>query len=286
MDRTIPLKILVTGANGQLGRCLLDVSKIFPQFEYHFKNSKDLDISDFNAVKLLFDTHKFQYCINCAAYTAVDKAESERDRAFLINAESVRNLAEVSLRNNTTLLHISTDFVFDGTKKTPYTEEDEPNPLNVYGASKLKGERYIMERLKKYFIIRTSWIYSEYGHNFVKTMLRLANDKKEISVVNDQIGSPTYAADLAGILMSIIANGSDKYGLFHYSNAGEISWYDFAIQIFKAYKKNVLVKPICTKDFPTAALRPAYSVLDKSKSILNLNIEIHKWNIALERAIK
>lgn len=266
MDRTIPLKILVTGANGQLGRCLLDVSKIFPQFEYHFKTSKDLDITDFDAVKLLFDTNKFQYCINCAAYTSVDRAESEMERAFLINAESVRNLAEVSLRNNTTLLHISTDFVFDGTKKTPYTEEDEPNPLNVYGASKLKGEQYIQEILNNYFIIRTSWVYSKYGQNFVKTMLRLAKERDEINVVNNQIGSPTYAGDLAEFLVYLIQNHKKQFGIYNYSNEGAVSWYEFASKIFAANKVKIKVSPITTEEYHTPAKRPMYSVLDKNKT--------------------
>tara|TARA_R110002020_G_scaffold122487_7_gene278036 strand:- start:47866 stop:48744 length:879 start_codon:yes stop_codon:yes gene_type:complete len=284
MDAIKSLKILVTGANGQLGRSILDVSKDFPQFEYHFKTSKDLDITDFDRVKELFHKENFDYCINCAAYTAVDKAESEKEKAFMINAEAVGNLAEVCLAYNVILLHISTDFVFDGTKTSPYTEEDEPNPINVYGASKLKGERYIQELLNKYFIIRTSWVYSEYGHNFVKTMLRLAREREEINVVNDQIGSPTYAGDLAEVLMTIITSGSDEYDLYHYSNDGEISWYDFAVRIFKEFKKNNLVFPMSTIDYPTAALRPDYSVLHKSKIEKILRIEIHDWRNGLRNA--
>ncbi|MEH6679585.1 MAG: dTDP-4-dehydrorhamnose reductase [Sediminicola sp.] len=277
MDAIKSLKILVTGANGQLGRSILDVSKDFPQFEYHFKTSKDLDITDFDRVKELFNKEEFDYCINCAAYTAVDKAESEKEKAFMINAEAVGNLAEVCSAYNVILLHISTDFVFDGTKTSPYTEEDEPNPINVYGASKLKGERYIQELLKKYFIIRTSWVYSEYGHNFVKTMLRLARERDEISVVSDQIGSPTYARDLAIILIKIITTASDKYGLYHYSNEGGISWYDFAKAIFEITGNNVHVNAITSEAYVTNARRPFFSVMANNKINYKLNLEIHSW---------
>jgi dTDP-4-dehydrorhamnose reductase len=167
------IKILVTGAKGQLGRCLQDVAIRFPNYDFHFKSSTDLDITSKAGIETLFESEKFDYCINCAAYTAVDKAETDQEKAFLVNAEAVKYLAEGCKEHKTILIHISTDFVFDGAKRTPYTEEDIPNPKNVYGASKLKGEHYVQEILEHYFIIRTSWVYSEYGHNFVKTMLRL-----------------------------------------------------------------------------------------------------------------
>ncbi|MCK0158135.1 dTDP-4-dehydrorhamnose reductase [Cellulophaga sp. F20128] len=259
------LKILVTGANGQLGKCIQDVAKSYPQFNFHFKTSKDLNISEKEQLGALFDQEKYDFCVNCAAYTAVDKAETEKDKAYLVNAEAVRYLAEVCKEQNCVLIHISTDFVFDGNKTTPYTEEDIPNPINVYGASKLKGEQYIHEILEKYFIFRTSWVYSEYGNNFVKTMLHLGKEREVLSVVNDQIGSPTYAGDLAKLVLGIIEVNSNKYGLYHYSNEGKISWYEFATEIFKQKGLKTKVNPIATEEYPTPARRPLYSVLDNSK---------------------
>ena len=197
MEEVIPkkLKLLITGANGQLGRCLQDVSKTFPSYDFHFKTSKELDVTNQEQINILFAKEEFDYCINCAAYTAVDKAETDRENAFLVNAEAAKYLAEACKAQNSILIHISTDFVFDGSKTTPYTEDDLPNPINVYGASKLKGEQYVQDILKQYFIIRTSWVYSQYGNNFVKTMLRLGTERHELYVVNDQRGSPTYASD-------------------------------------------------------------------------------------------
>ncbi len=285
MDKAEPLKILVTGANGQLGRCFQDVSKKVPWNEYHFKESKELDITDFDKVKALFKEEKYDYCINCAAYTAVDKAETEKDKAFLINAEAVRNLSEACKDHNATLIHISTDFVFDGNKDAPYTEEDRPNPLNVYGASKLKGEQHVQDLLVKYYIVRTSWVYSEYGHNFVKTMLRLAREREEISVVDDQIGSPTYAGDLAEVLIGIIMSGSPKYGLYHYSNEGAISWYDFAKTIFEIKGIDVKVKPIPSEAYPTPAARPSFAVLKKNKIKQEFNIDILYWGGSLIKCL-
>ena len=278
------IKILITGANGQLGMCLKDQVKKFPSFEYHFKSSKELDITNREFVSLLFSEEKYDYCINCAAYTAVDKAEEERERAFLVNAEAVKYLAEASKKSNTTLIHISTDFVFDGTKTSPYTEEDSTNPINVYGASKLKGEQYVQEILSNYFIIRTSWVYSEYGNNFVKTMLRLAKERDEISVVNDQVGSPTYAGDLAEFLLTIIAKNSNKYGLYHYSNEGAISWYDFAKEIFKESSSKLDIIPISSKKYSSNVKRPSYSVLDKSKIVKKLNISLIHFKSSLKES--
>src|SRR5690606_2749985 len=171
----------------------------------------------------------YDYCINCAAYTAVDKAETEEEKAYLVNAEAVKYLAEACKQNDTVLIHVSTDFVFDGQKGSPYTEDDPTNPIGVYGASKLKGEQYVQSILEKYFIVRTSWVYSEYGHNFVKTMLRLAEERNEISVVNDQIGSPTYAGGLAEFLCFLVQIPDNDYGIYNFSDEGEISWYDFDI---------------------------------------------------------
>jgi dTDP-4-dehydrorhamnose reductase len=279
------LKILVTGANGQLGRCLQDVAKKYPDYDFHFKTSKELDITTKEKIRSLFEQEKFEYCINCAAYTAVDRAETERDSAFLVNAEAVKYLAEACKENETILIHISTDFVFDGSKTTPYSEEDIPNPLNVYGASKLKGEQYVQEIWESYFIIRTSWVYSEYGHNFVKTMLRLGAERKELSVVIDQIGSPTSARDLAEVIMIIINSKSTKYGLYHYGNDGELSWFDFARAIFAESKSDVKLITIKTKDYPTLAKRPLYSVLVKNKITNKLNIEIPFWEESLKKTL-
>lgn len=256
-------KILVTGANGQLGRCIQDRVNLAPDYEFLFTDYQELDISDSKAVENFFEDNPIEYCINCAAYTNVDKAETEQEKTFLINAEGVRNLAKACRGQGTLLIHISTDFVFDGTKNTPYTEIDKPNPINVYGASKLKGEKYVQEILENYFIVRTSWVYSEYGHNFVKTMLRLGTGGGEISVVNDQIGAPTYAGDLAEFLLTETVSEHLSFGLYHYSNSGEISWYDFAKAIFDLAGMTCKVLPIRTKDYPTTAKRPQYSLLDK-----------------------
>jgi len=275
------LKILITGSNGQLGRSLQNITERYPDYDFHFKFSKDLDITIKERVSNLFTLEKYDYCINCAAYTAVDKAESDKENAYLVNAEAVRYLAEACKTNNTILIHISTDFVFDGAKGTPYTETDLPNPLNVYGASKLKGEQYVQQILKKYFIIRTSWVYSEYGHNFVKTMLRLGAEKDEINVVNDQIGSPTYAGDLAEVILKIIHKKAIGYGIYHYSNEGEISWYDFARAIFEIKGMNVKVNPIPSRDYPTPAKRPVFSVMDTSKIKDLLQIEVPYWTDSL-----
>lgn len=259
------LKILILGANGQLGTCFQDIAKKYLYYDFNFKTSQQLDLTEKEQISSLFSNEKFDYCINCAAYTSVDKAETDQENAFLVNAEAVRYLAEACKITHTILIHISTDFVFDGTKRTPYNEEDLPNPINVYGASKLKGEQYVQNILKQYFIIRTSWVYSEYGHNFVKTMLRLAKEKDEINVVSDQIGSPTYAGDLAEFLVFLIQNRTKQFGIYHYSNEGAVSWYEFAREIFAANKVKIKVNPITTMEYLTPAKRPMYSVLDKTK---------------------
>jgi dTDP-4-dehydrorhamnose reductase len=279
------LKIVITGANGQLGKCLQDIAEYYPHYEFHFKTSKELDITSKLQVYSLYAQEKFDYCINCAAYTAVDKAETNKEKAFLVNAEAVKYLAGACNENNTILIHISTDFVFDGSKTTPYSEEDIPNPINVYGASKLKGEQYAQEILESYFIIRTSWVYSEYGHNFVKTMLRLGAERKELSVVNDQIGSPTYARDLAEAIMEIISSEAIHFGLYHYSNEGAISWFDFAKAIFKLSNIPVRVSPISSSAYSTSAKRPEYSVMDKSKTENYLGSVILPWRDSLEKCL-
>ena len=231
--------------------------------------------------KSFFLKNEFDYCINCAAYTAVDLAEAQSILAYAVNAEGPKNLAEICQKHQATLIHVSTDFVFDGQKRTPYLETDTPNPLSVYGASKLQGERNIQEAMEAYFIVRTSWLYSEYGNNFMKTMLWLSETRNEINVVSDQIGSLTYAGDLAEVLIQIVLSSSTNYGVYHYSNSGTISWYDFAVEIFKQFGKTIEVKPIKTKDYPTAAKRPKYSVLETTKIENNFDCLRKKWYINL-----
>lgn len=280
------ITVLVTGSNGQLGKCLQDVSQGSTNINWIFKSSKELDITDEVCIAETFRSIKINYLINCAAYTAVDKAEREPEKAFLVNAEGVKLLARACKVYNVTLIHISTDFVFDGKQSTPYIETDLPNPINVYGASKLKGEQYVKEILEKYFIIRTSWVYSEHGNNFVKTMLRLANEKDKISVVDDQIGSPTYACDLAKCIIHIIGVKSQEYGLYHFSNLGEISWYDFAKAILEETNSKMTPDPIKTQEYATLATRPTYSVLDKTKIENELNLIILYWRDSLTQALQ
>lgn len=280
------LKLLITGANGQLGRCLQDLAEKYPNYQFHFKTSKELDITKKNQINKLFALEKYDYCINCAAYTAVDKAETDQEYAFLVNAEAVKYLAEACNTHNTTFIHISTDFVFDGSKKTPYSEEDVPSPINVYGASKLKGEKYVQDIIEQFFIIRTSWVYSEYGNNFVKTMLRLAKERKELSVVEDQLGSPTYAKDLAEAIMKIVCAKASDFGFYHYSNEGETSWYEFAKAIFEIKGMNVIVNPISADAYPTAAKRPCYSVMDMSKIKREFKIDTSNYRDSLKNSLE
>ena len=274
-------KILVTGANGQLGLSIKAVGKNYPSMIFTFTDVEDLDITNSKEVRSFFENNKFDYCVNCAAYTAVDKAEEDVENAFSINATAVKNLSIACKNSNVVLIHVSTDFVFDGLKKTPYSEEDLPNPLSVYGSSKLKGEQFIQDILDSYFIVRTSWLYSEYGNNFVKTMLRLSETYKEINVVDDQIGSPTYAGDLAEFIISVISLESELYGVYHFSNEGNISWYDFAVEIFEKSQRQIKVNPIESTSYPTAAKRPAYSVLGTTKAKKLGQIKIKNWKESL-----
>lgn len=253
-------KVLVTGAAGQTGQCMKSLVDDYSDVSFVFFDSTSLDISDKLKLDEVFGLERPDFCINLAAYTAVDKAEDDKELAFKVNAEAVLYLAEVCNKYNCVLMHISTDFVFDGEKCVPYVVSDIPNPINVYGASKLQGELYIKANLERYYIIRTSWVYSDYGHNFKKTMLRLAETRNEISVVNDQIGCPTDAMDLCHFLLSL-TQGSKAYGIYHFSGGVVCSWYDFAISIFKESNINIKVNPISTEEYPTRARRPKYSVL-------------------------
>lgn len=277
------INILVTGSNGQLGQCLKDLKDIHSNINFTFVSSSELDISDKKSIEIIFSAGEFKYCINCAAYTKVDKAEEEVELAYSVNAEAVKYLAESCKENDVTLIHISTDFVFDGQKAVPYTENDDPNPINVYGSSKLKGEQYVQEIMEDYFIIRTSWVYSEYGNNFVKTMLRLADEKKEINVVNDQIGNPTYAGDLARFILFLINEPSVNRGIYNFSNFGNISWYDFATKIFQISKNQIKINWVETNEYPTKARRPSYSVLELSKT--NRIYPIWAYDYSLKKLI-
>lgn len=279
--------ILVTGANGQLGQSLRFIASDYPEIDFVFCHSSDLDITDKDSVQSAFQKFSPDYCINAAAYTAVDKAESEPEIADLINHIGTKNLAEVCKETNTTLIHISTDFVFDGTNKIPYTENDSPNPTSVYGKTKLDGENAIQEILEKHFIIRTSWVYSQFGNNFMKTMLRLAGERNSLSVVNDQVGTPTNAIDLAKVIVAIAISNtknptSNTYGIYNLSNEGQCSWFHFAKKIFELNSVSIDLIPIPSTSFPTPAKRPAFSVLDKSKIKSVFGIQIQDWAESLK----
>mgnify|MGYP003665945386 CR=1 FL=1 len=278
------LNILVTGKDGQLAQCINSVENQYPNLEFDFKASSELDITNKVKVESVFSVQQYDYCINCAAYTNVDNAETETELAYNINVVGSKNLAEACLKHQVTLVHISTDFVFDGKGSLPYTENSETKPIGVYGETKLEGENIISKTLENYFIIRTSWLYSEFGNNFLKTMLRLESIRDELGVVSDQIGSPTYAVDLANVILRLIASTNTSYGIYHYSNKGVISWYGFAKEIFRLRESNVKLNKIETKDYPTKAERPKYSVLDTSKIEEKLNIEIPNWKLSLESA--
>jgi dTDP-4-dehydrorhamnose reductase len=275
--------VLITGANGQLGQSLQFIAANYPVLQFVFCNSKDLDITNPGNCKEIFSRYQPQYCINAAAYTAVDKAESEPEKAYLINVMGAKNIAEICKAYGTTLVHISTDFVFDGNKNAPYTEEDSTNPTGVYGQTKLDGEKAIQAVYDNFFIIRTSWVYSQFGINFMKTMLRLASERESLSVVNDQIGTPTNAVDLAETIITVIKSKSSSYGIYNFSNEGQCSWYDFAQKIFEVNNININLQPIPTSDYPTPAKRPEYSVLDKSKIKSVFGIEITNWEESLKQ---
>ena len=279
-------KIVITGANGQLSDCISDVINQCNDIVAEFLSIDNLDITDSSAVSNYFSSNNFDYLINCAAYTAVDKAEKEIELARKINSEGVRNLASACISQNAIFIQISTDFVFDGKSSIPYLENDTPSPISVYGQTKKEGEDELIKGLNQYYIIRTSWLYSEYGHNFLKSMLRIGSEKRELNVIFDQIGTPTYAKDLANVILEIIRKPKPiDFGVYNYSNEGVASWYDFALAIFEYSKMNTRVNPIRTEMYPTPAKRPAYSVLDKQKIKQKLKIEIPHWKESLKEAI-
>ena len=281
------LNILVTGSSGQLGSELKEIATNYQDYNFLFTDVKDLDITNHTAVAGFIQINKINVIINCAAYTAVDKAESEPELADAINHLAVANFSTIAKKYNIKLIHISTDYVFNGTNHKPYIETDIPNPKSVYGQTKLNGE-LAMQQINPVnsIIIRTSWVYSKFGNNFVKTMLRLAENKDEISVVADQIGSPTNSADLAKVILTILPKIQNKnVEVFYYSNEGVCSWYDFAKAIFEIKGINVKVKPIESKQYPTAAERPFYSVLNVNKIKEIFQIDCHYWKTSLNKVL-
>jgi dTDP-4-dehydrorhamnose reductase len=273
--------IVVLGASGQLGQCLKKVAETKGITTIYFPPETEADILNKDALKKIFDTYKPGWCINCAAYTAVDKAEDDIDRARSINKTGVENIGVLCAEFNSILIHTSTDFIFKGDKPTPLTEDDIAEPINVYGLTKLEGEKAVSDSLEKYYTLRTSWLYSEYGNNFVKTMLKLGAEHAELKIVADQVGTPTYAMDLAECILQIIVSKTIAYGTYHYSNEGVASWYDFAKAIFDISGTQVRTLPIKTSEYPTRAVRPAYSVMDKTKIKQAFGIEIPYWRDSL-----
>lgn len=277
--------ILVTGANGQLGKALQRLAGVYPQYNFVFAGREDLPIHHFEMLRHYFSVYHPVYVVNCAAYTAVDRAETEKDLAFQVNAEAVGVLAAVCHEQGAKLVHISTDYVFDGNAKTPYKEDDPTHPQSVYGASKLEGEKQAFRFNPDSIVIRTSWVYAENGKNFVRTMLKLMSEKPEINVVNDQYGSPTYAGDLAAAVMQVIASGKWVPGIYHYSNEGVVSWYDFAIAIRDRAGLTCKVNSVPSSQYPTPAKRPAWSVLDSSRIGHTWGIRPRPWFESLETCL-
>jgi dTDP-4-dehydrorhamnose reductase len=277
--------IIVFGASGQLGQCLKSVSAERSTENIIFPAEEQSNILDIEALEKVFLQYQPAYCINCAAYTAVDKAEDDIELARKINSNGAENLAKLCEKYSATLIHVSTDFVFAGNTPHPLLEDDLAEPINVYGLTKLEGELAIAAHTKRFYILRTSWLYSEYGNNFVKTMIRLGNEKDELKIIADQIGTPTYGIDLAACILHIIENDNQLYGTYHYSNEGVTSWYDFAKGIFDIAQINVKVYPVRTSEYVTRAVRPTFSVMDKAKIKKTFAIEIPYWRESLERCI-
>jgi dTDP-4-dehydrorhamnose reductase len=273
--------IVVFGASGQLGQCLKKVAETQGIASIHFPSEIEADILNKDALKKIFDTYKPAWCINCAAYTAVDKAEDDVEKARAINKTGAANIAELCKQFGAVMIHTSTDFIFKGDRPVPLVEDDIAEPINIYGLTKLEGELAVAASLEKYYTLRTSWLYSEYGNNFVKTMLKLGAERDELRIIADQVGTPTYAIDLADCILRIISSSKDAYGTYHYSNEGVASWYDFAKAIFDISETKVKALPIRTSEYPTRAIRPAYSVMDKSKIKQTFNMEIPYWRDSL-----
>jgi dTDP-4-dehydrorhamnose reductase len=281
------MEIVVFGARGQLGRSIMDISYNYPKHHFLFTDIETLDITQEHQVANFVSKNYPQVFINCAAYTAVDRAQGDTKGAMDLNAHAVKNLAKIAAENNIFLVHISSDYIYDGKRNRPYRETDSVHPLSVYGRSKWKGEVEVMRSLCRSAIIRTSWLYSEYGTNFVKTILNMSGENEQLKVVCDQIGTPTYARDLAETIMQIV-NEKAKIEMsetFHYSNEGVASWYDFAVEITRLSKRKCKVVPVSASKYPTSAKRPQYSVLCKDKIKETFGIEIPHWKESLERCL-
>lgn len=299
------IKILVTGKNGQLGQSLKRLTTHHPLFTFEFVGREQFDLSNPASISAFFENEEYDFIINCAAYTAVDKAEGDKELADAINHQAVKTLGQIAKQQDATLIHVSTDYVFNGESFRPYQEDDSTDPQGVYGSSKLKGEQAFLEVNPKGCIIRTSWVYSEYGNNFVKTMLRLGKERDELGVIFDQVGTPTYAGDLAEAILQIVSSeqlvvssndeGSSlptthhslpiKNEIFHFSNEGVCSWYDFAKTIFELSAIQCKLNPIETKDYPTPATRPHYSLLNKAKIKQTFNLSIPYWKDSLRQCL-
>lgn len=286
MKREIITKILITGSEGQLGRSLKKISSLYPGFYFYFTDVNEMDIADETSVRKVFNELQPHYCINSAAYTAVDKAESDRELCYKINVKGPELLAKYCGINKTKIIHISTDYVYNPTDNEIITENSPTTPNNFYGKTKLEGDLNIAKLLTDYIIIRTSWLYSEFGNNFVKTIIKLAGVKEELNVVNDQTGSPTYASDLAVAIMQIIENSANQSGIYNYTNEGFITWYEFAKEIIELKSLKCKVKPVPTSEFPTPASRPTNSKLSKNKILADYNIKTTDWKKSLKYCIE
>lgn len=280
------MNILITGSNGQLGNEMRTIAAQYAKHNFIFTDIAELDLTKLNEVERFFVEHKPQLVVNCAAYTAVDKAEDDVDLCFLVNKTAVENLAKACKMYDSKLIHISTDYVFDGNSYVPYTEEMPVCPTSVYGKSKLAGEQVAIENCAQTVVLRTSWLYSSFGNNFVKTMLKLGAERDKLTVIFDQVGTPTYAADLAQVIMQIVEAKEFVPGIYHFSNEGVCSWYDFTIKIHKLSKINCQVLPIETKEYPTKTPRPHYSVLNKAKIKNTYKVEIPYWEDSLEQCLR
>jgi dTDP-4-dehydrorhamnose reductase len=280
------MKILVTGSNGQLGQCLQKHTESLTSFDFKFETSESLNLTQKETLNHYFEKHRPDFCVNCAAYTNVEASEDNESSAFQVNAEAVHNLAKLCEKFKTKLIHISTDYVFDGLKNHPYHEGDKESPINVYGTSKFQGETYISSAMGTYFILRTSWLYSEFGHNFFNTVLKKAADQHPLHITTEQIGTPTNANDLAKFILYLIRTNAIDYGLYHYSNKGEATWYDFARLILEEKNTGQEINLKATFSYPTKAKRPKFSVLDKSKALSTFGIEIPHWRESLVNLLK
>ena len=277
--------ILITGSHGQLGNEMQLAASRFPAFNYLYTDVEDLDICDKTALNSFVKANHVNIIVNCAAYTAVDKAEDDEALCYKINTDAVRNIGEVATENGLKVVHISTDYVFDGTNYIPYTEDQPVCPSTVYGKSKLAGEQALMGTCKQVVILRTAWLYSSFGNNFVKTMMKLGTERDSLNVIFDQIGTPTYAADLANTILKVLSHTEFVPGLYHFSDEGVCSWYDFTKTIHRIAGITCDVRPIETKDYPARTPRPHYSVLNKAKIKSTYGLVIPHWEESLEKCI-